>query len=415
MPAKDLLSDLKIKHLKPDPSRAYKRSDGAGLFLLVHPNGSKYWRFSYYWAQARQEIHLGQYPDLPLSRARELRDEARRDLASGVNPRDKKKAAQIALAYEAKNTFAAMAEDWVERKAPEWAPGTLKDCRKRLKAYILPALGPRPMAAIKTPELVQLLRDIETRGGEIAKRCRILIRSIFQHAINLGVIEFDPTTTLSAAFNAPAKRHFPAPTEPAAVGSILRAIHAPEIAGTVVSLALRLHPLVAVRPGELEAARWADFDFEAREWRFVPPKARKRAEHPHIVPLSRQALDILEQARKATVAASPWVFPNERSTNRPMSNGAMRATLARVGISSDVLVPHGWRAVFRTLGREQCGFEREWLEMQLAHTVPDTLGRAYNRTQWLKERREMMQRWADYLDELRLSAASGDFPRSAAG
>jgi integrase len=349
----------------------------------------------------KKELHLGVYPAIPLKRARELAQEAREAVARGEDPRALKKAAKVERSLEAVQTFEALGREWLKAKTPSWSESHAKGQARRFEKDLLPFLGKRPVKELKASDLVRALRALEERSGAwTAKRVRPLVHGIFRHAMSLGVLDADPTTTIHEATEAPPESHFAAPTDPAKVGSILRALDSADLAGVIVQAALRLHPLVVVRPGELRHARWADFDFEAREWIFIPPKTKKKKPEPHVVPLSRQALAILEGLKPYTGAAG-WVFPSPRAMTQPLSNGALGAALARIGIPKTELVPHGWRAVFRTLGAERCGFQWDCLEAQLAHAVPDVLGRSYNRAEWMEQRRAMMQQWADYLDELK--------------
>lgn len=396
---RQVLTDAKIRNIKPQ-ARPFNVTDGDGLFLYVQTNGSKCWRYGFRYLGKRKTLALGTYPEMSLARARELLAEARTHVAAGRDPCALKQEAKAAKKREAFETFEAVSRAWLTDNGPYWSETHRRDQARRLDKDILPLIGAKPIKEFKASELVALLRDVSKRGLETAKRTRVIIQSVFRYAVNIGVLDADPTTTLKDALKPPKPTHFAAPTDPSKVGEILRAIDADRIAGPIVHCALRLHPLVAVRPGELRQARWADFDFEENEWCF---KASKTGQD-HIVPLSRQALAILEQLKPFSFGRSEWVFPSIRSLRTPMSNGTLGASLERIGIRNDTLVPHGWRAVFRTLGRERCKFDREWLEMQLAHSVPDALGAAYNRTQWIDERRVMMQQWADYLDELKAGA-----------
>ncbi|MDR0965473.1 MAG: integrase arm-type DNA-binding domain-containing protein [Myxococcales bacterium] len=402
---RQVLTDAAIRNKKPK-ARPFNLTDGDGLFLYVQPGGAKYWRFAFYHLGKRKTLALGVYPDVSLTRARELTAEARAHVAAGRDPCALKKAAKAARVVEAQTTFEAVATAWMSEKSEKWTESHVKEQRRRLEKDLLPLIGTAPIAELKALDLVRALKVISERGLETAKRSRILLNGVFRYAAQSGIIEADPTPALAGAIDAPEVTHFPAPTDPSVVGGILRALDAADIAGPVLQSALRLHPLVVVRPGELERARWEDFDFEAKEWRFVPSKTQRRNKTPHVVPLSRQALAILDEVRPFS-CRSEWVFPGQWDRTKPMSNAAMRSGLARIGIGPDVLVPHGWRSVFRTLGAERCGFQWDCLEAQLAHAVPDVLGRAYNRAEWMEQRRAMMQRWADYLDELKAGTVKG--------
>lgn len=393
---KQALSDARIRSLKPK-ARPFPVTDGDGLFLLVHPSGAKSWRFSYYLHKRQKRLCLGSYPEIGLKRARELTAEARAQVAAGGDPckiKSEKKRRAIMIA---ENTFEAIARRWLAEKAPFWSLSHAEGQLRRLEKDIFPLIGAEPIAEMKAPILLEALKRVLTKKGEeTAKRARGIIQRVFRYAVLHGFLEADPTTALKDALPAPKHSHYKAPRTPKEVGAILRAIDTLKKNGGVVQYALRLHPYLAVRPGELERARWADIDFEAKEWRFNSSKTQVH----HFVPLSRQVLEILEELKTVT-GRHEWLFPNLWKTGRHISSSAMRANLARAGITPEQITPHGWRSVFRTLGAEECGISFDILEAQLAHAVPDVLGRAYNRTEWKRQRREAMQKWADYLDGLK--------------
>ncbi|MDR0966165.1 MAG: integrase arm-type DNA-binding domain-containing protein [Myxococcales bacterium] len=396
------LSDVEIRSLKAQ-ARPYNATDGDGLFLCVLPTGSKSWRFAFWYLGKRKTLVLGQYPEISLKRARELLAEARTHVAEGRDPCALKQAAKSARRLEVLETFEALSTQWLSEREPSWSASHAKGQARRLEKDLLPYLAGRPIKEIKAPELVATLRKLfERSGAEVTERAKQILYGVFRYAVNLGLLDTDPTTTLKGVTEAPQPTHFAAPAKDTVkVGGFLRMLEAPRLAGPLVQCALRLHPLVVVRPGELRCARWADIDFEAKEWRFVPSKTRKKNPEEHVVPLSRQAFAILEEVKPFSFGRSEWVFPSPRTMARPLSEAALNAALARAGIPNTELVPHGWRSVFRTLGAERCGFQWDCLEAQLAHAVPDVLGRAYNRAEWMEQRRVMMQRWADYLDELK--------------
>lgn len=393
---KQALSDAAIRTLKPRAS-AYPVTDGDGLFLLVRPTGTKSWRLSYYFNRKQRRLCLGSYPEIGLKRAREMTAEARAHVAAGVDPLEIKREERRKKEWELKNTFEAVAWQWYEEKAPVWAISYAREQKRCLKKNVLPVLGALPMTKIKAPLLVGALKEILAKGKETAKKARISIQGICRFALLNGLIEADPSTALKDAIPAPEGKHFAAPRTVKEVGAILRALDSLKEVGGIVQYALRLHPLLAVRPGELLGARWADIDLETKEWRFIAPKTKRH----HVVPLSRQALEILKELQ-AISGRFEWVFPNLWRTERHITNAAMRAHLRRIEIGPDALTPHGWRAVFRTLGAEECGFSFDVLEAQLGHAVPDVLGRAYNRAEWMAQRREAMQNWADFLDKAKV-------------
>jgi len=267
---------------------------------------------------------------------------------------------------------------------------------------VYPCIGTRPIAEIKAPEVLSVLKRQQNRGVlETAHRTRQAIGQVFRYAIRTGRAENDPTQSLRGALPAVECRHMAAPTDPDKVAELLRVMSV--FKGTLtVSSAIRLLPLLFCRSGELRQMRWEDVDMEAREWRYRVSKTKT----DHIVPLSRQAIAILDDLRPVTVhLRGGWVFPGARSADRPMSDAAINAAYRRMGIDTrQELTGHGWRAVARTLLHERLGYPPEAIEHQLSHRVPDALGNAYNRTRFLDQRREMMQAWADYLDRLKTGA-----------
>lgn len=325
--------------------------------------------------------------------ARTKRDEAKTLLARGIDPGEKKKAEQRATAH----TFEAVTREWFARHSPTLAPGHADKIIRRFERDIFPWLGNQPVADV-TPRLVlDTLRYIESRGVlETAHRAKQNIGQVMRYAVATGRADRDPTQDLKGALPALKEdRHFPAFTDPAEVAALLRAIDA--FKGSFqVAYALKLAPLVFVRPGELRTAKWQGIDFPRAEWRFITSKTRLE----HLVPLSRQAIAILQSLFPVT-SSTGLVFPG-RDFTKPMSEVAMNAALQRLGFDTKTeMTTHGFRAMARTLLHEQLGFPPEVIEHQLAHRVPDRLGTAYNRTRFLEQRRVMMQAWADYLDQLR--------------
>jgi len=393
------LTDTAIRNAKPGPKPA-RLFDGGGLYLEVAPSGGKWWRLKYRIDGKEKRISLGVYPDVGLKEARERRDAARKMLASGIDPGAKRKAEKAARAALAADSFEVVAREWFERHLAGKAAGHRDKVVRRLERDVFPHLGTRPVAEIKAPEILAVARRIEARALETAHRALQNIGQVIRYAIATGRAEYDPTPSLRGALAPWKPEHMPAPTDPAKVGEILRSLDAFS-GGPVVGAALRLLPLLFVRPGELRTMRWDEVDLDAAEWRYTTSKTKT----DHLVPLSRQAVAILEELRPLTAHISGgWVFPGGRSPKTPMSNMAINAAYRRLGIDTrNELTGHGWRACARTLLHEQLGFPPEVIEHQLAHRVPDALGRAYNRTRFIKERRKMMQEWADYLDNLRTS------------
>lgn len=395
------LSDTAIRNAKsgPKPLRLF---DGGGLYLEVSPSGGKWWRLKYRFASKEKRLSLGVYPDVGLKDARDRRDAARKQLAAGIDPGAQRKAEKATRAELAANTFEAVAREWFIRHLDAKAPSHRDKVVRRLELYVFPYLGARPVTEIKAPEILAVVRRIEARNVlETAHRALQNIGQVIRYAVATGRADSDPTQSLRGALPPTTRRHMAAPIDPAKVGQILRMVDAFN-GGPIVHAALRLMPLLFVRPGELRTMRWADIDLDAAEWRYTASKTKT----DHLVPLSRQAIAILEELRPLTGhLPGGWVFPGGRSPKSPMSNMAINAAYRRMGIDTrNELTGHGWRAVARTLLHENLNYPPEIIEHQLAHAVPDTLGRAYNRTRFIAERRKMMQAWAEYLDTLQAGA-----------
>ena len=393
------LSAIQIKSAKAT-DKPIKLSDGGGLFLLVQPNSAKYWRLAYRFAGKQKTLALGVYPDVSLLDARNRRDDARKLLADGIDPGENKKATKAAGANRAANSFEVVAREWHGKFSPGWAATHSSKIIRRLEENIFPWLGARPIAEITAPELLTCIRRIEARGIlETAHRTLQHCGQVFRYAVQTGRAERDPSGDLRGAIPPVRdKGHFAAVTEPKQVAELLRTLDGYQ--GTfVVTSALRLAPLVFVRPGELRKAEWADFDLDAAEWRYTVTKTKQ----DHIVPLATQAVAILRELYALT-GQGRYVFPGARSNGRAMSDNAILAAMRRMGISKDEMSGHGFRAMARTVLDEVLGVRPDLIEHQLAHAVRDPLGRAYNRTTHLPERRQMMQQWADYLDKLKAGA-----------
>ncbi|HMV53652.1 MAG TPA: integrase arm-type DNA-binding domain-containing protein [Rhodocyclaceae bacterium] len=391
------LTDTAIRAAKP-ADKPVRLFDSAGLYLEVAPSGGKWWRWKYRWDGKEKRLSFGVYPDVPLKVARERRDAARALLASGVDPGEHRKAQKAAGTDRAASSFEVLAREWFAKFASSWEPSHADRIIRRLERDIFPWIGSRPVDEITAPELLAVLRRIEERGAiETAHRARQNCSQVFRYAIVTGRAERDPSVDLRGALPPAQSEHFAAVTEPRDVAALLRACDA--YAGTLVTrCALRLAPLVFVRPGELRKAEWSEFELDAAEW--VIPAARMKMRTAHLVPLSTQAVQILRELHALT-GAGRYVFPSARTPTRPMSDNAILAALRRMGFGRDEMTGHGWRAAARTILDEVLGERPDIIEHQLAHAVRDPLGRAYNRTAHLPARRQMMQRWADYLDELR--------------
>lgn len=390
-----MLTDTKLRSLKAK-DKVYRIADSNGLAIEVRPTGAKYWRYRYRYAGNATMATLGEYPAMALAEARVARDKARAQLKAGANPVHVAQAKRAAIAERTENTFGAIADELLYKRAREGlGVGSVKR-ERRLIDKDLASVKNFPIADVSAPSLLAALRKIEARGTiETAHRARSFAGLVFKYAIATGRTKTNPAADLIGALQQPQKQHFASVTDPAKVGDVLRAIHAYR-ATPVVMAALKLAPLVFVRPGELRTARWEDIDLEAGEWRYTASKTGT----PHIVPLSGQAVTILEELQPIT-NRSDYVFPSIRSAKRPMSENAVNVALRTMGFDGDTMTGHGFRAMARTILDEVLGFRPDFIEHQLAHAVRDPNGRAYNRTAHLAERRKMMQTWADYLDKLR--------------
>jgi integrase len=394
------LNDTKLKNAKTT-DKPIKLSDGGGLFLLVQPNGKKGWRLSYRFEGKQKTLSLGVYPDVSLKKARVKREEFRELLADGIDPSEARKAAK-AIEKVAEESFEAIARDWHLRKhSKEVSTGHASTTLKRLESKVFPWIGSDPINEITPPQLLSVLRRIETAGAlETAHRIKSICGQVFRYAVAIGKAERDPTADLRGVLPAADKNHLAAITDPSKIPPLLKAID--EYEGSIVTrAALRLAPLVFVRPGELRHAEWEEINLDAAEWNI--PAGKMKMKHAHLVPLSRQACDVLKEIQAIT-GGGRYVFPSVRSLDRPMSDNTINGALRRLGYEKTEMTGHGFRATARTLLDEVLQVRPDLIEHQLAHTVKDALGRAYNRTQHLEERRKMMQTWSDYLDGLKKGA-----------
>ncbi len=389
------LTDTAIRNAKPE-EKPVKIADGGGLYLLLNPKGSKWWRLDYRFDGKRKTISMGVYPEISLKDARERRDEARKLLAQGIDPGENRKAIKAAKEEHATNSFEIVAREWFGKNRHTWAPSHADKVLARLENDVFPWLGKRPVAGIGAPEVLEILRRIEKRGTlDTAHRAKGNISQVMRYAIATGRAERDPCPDLRGALPPAKEKNFPAITDPKAVAELLRAIDA--FRGTfVVRCALLLAPMLFVRPGELRRAEWSGFDLDRAEWRYLVTKTKTE----HCVPLACQAITILRELHALT-GRGRYVFPG-RDPKQAMSEAAVNAALRRMGYDTKTeITGHGFRAMARTILHEELHFDPAVIEHQLAHSVPDALGTAYNRTKFLKERRTMMQTWADYLDQLK--------------
>jgi integrase len=394
-----LLTLTKIQNTKP-AKRPIRLFDGRGLYLEVAPAGSRWWRFKYRFAGKEKRISLGVYPDVGLKQARDKREAARKQVAEGVDPSEARKQARQTLIDSTVNTVEAIAREWFEKHSPGWEPSYSAKLLSRLEANVFPWIGSRPISDIKAPELLSILRRVESRGAlETAHRLLNYCGSIFRYAIGTGRAERDVSADLRGALTPSIPTHHASITDPQGVAGLLRAIEGYR-GSEVTKAALRLAPLVFVRPGELREAEWTEIDLDAGEWRI--PAERMKMPSKHIVPLSRQAVAILRDLRPLT-GNGHYVFPGARSRSRPMSENAVNGGLRRLGYTGTEMTGHGFRSMASTLLNEQ-GWNRDAIERQLAHSERNSIRAAYNFAEHLPERRKMMQAWADYLQELTVGA-----------
>ena len=389
------LTDVTVRTAKPR-DRTYKLSDSGGLYVEITPAGGKRWRWKYRIEGREKLLSMGVYPDVPLVAARGRRDDARKLLASGVDPSVHRQAAKAAQAESAANSFEVIAREWFVKHQSGWAESHSSKLLTRLEKDVFPYIGSRPISEITAPELLKALRRIEERGAlETAHKARFSCGQVFRYAIATGRTERDISADLRGALPPVVVKHIASITDPALVGPLLRVLDGYQ--GTlVVRAALKLAPMFFMRPVELRTAQWADIDLEKGEWRPFVSKVKK----DHIVPLATQAIQILKELHPLT-GRGRFVFEGARSIKRPMSANTVNAALRRLGIPSEELSGHGFRAMARTILDEVHEVRPDFVEHQLTHVVKDPLGRAYNRTTHLPARRKMMQLWADYLDQLR--------------
>lgn len=396
------LTELQVKNAKPQ-NKSKKLFDGGGLFLLVTPAGGKLWHFKYRFGGKEKKLSFGPYPTVSLTDARKQREDTRRLLVEGVDPGEVRKGVkEDALA--SLRTLKLVAEEWLEKNKPAWSELHYATVVGRLKYNVYDVIGDRPIAELKRGEVISLLKEIGELRGKVAtaKKVKIYLSQIFRFALNNDWIDTIPTGDLKVSEILPKVKlgHRPAITVPKEVGALLRAIESLNGSCTVKN-AMRLAPLVFLRPGELRKAEWHEFDLDAGEWNI--PAERMKMRVPHLVPLSTQAVEIMREMQPLT-GKGRYVFPNQRSASRPMTDAALGAALRRMGYEQGEVCAHGFRATARTNLEEVLQFRIDIIEHQLAHMVKDAHGRAYNRTSYLPDRRKMMQVWADYLDGLKAGA-----------
>nr|WP_315488001.1 integrase arm-type DNA-binding domain-containing protein [uncultured Rhodoferax sp.] len=377
-----------------------KHTDGGGMYLLVNASG-KYWRMNYRFAGKQKTLALGVYPAVSLAEARKRREKAREQLATDIDPSFAKQTDKQAKADLSTNTFELIARDWLLKTKVCRAAITQDKVTSWLEKDVFPQIGKKPISTIGPRDVLAMVRKIEAREAfDTAHRVSQLCGQVFRYAVANGTAERDVTQDLRGALAAVPKKHYPAITEPKQLGELMRSIFG--YSGHLYSVAaLKLTPLVFVRPGELRMAEWAELDLDAAEWRI--PGSRMKMGVDHLVPLCTQAVEILRGLQPVT-GHGRFVFPSLRSGERPMSENTINAALRGMGYAKEVHCAHGFRATARTIMDEVLGERVDLIEHQLAHAVKDPNGRAYNRTAHLPARKQMMQRWADYLDRLRLGA-----------
>jgi integrase len=389
--ATDFLTEARIRSAKPK-GRPYKLRDGGGLFLLITPANARLWRLRYKVRGRESMLGLGTYPATSLKAARARRAELRTALEAGKNPAAERRAERESSA----NTFEAISREWLAKQP--FAPKTLKKAVWTFEDLLFPYVGSRPVSALTPPELLEVFRRLERRGKhETAHRAKQRVGQVIRYAIATGRAERDPTVDLRGALTPIKVTNRAAVTDPREVAQLLRALHGYR-GHYVVETAIKLAPLVFVRPGELRAAEWAEMDLDAGEWRIAAHRTKMR--RPHFVPLARQAVDILREIEPLT-GRGRYVFPSPRSALRPLSDNAITAALRRIGYTGEQMSWHGFRAMASTLLNET-GYPPDVIELQLAHQERNEVRAAYNRAQRLEERRKMMQAWANYLDALRV-------------
>ena len=393
------LSDIAIRNAKTK-EKPYKLSDSGGLFILITSSGGKLWRYSYRFDGKQKTFSLGSYPDVGLKEARESHAAARKILSAGVDPSENRKNQIAAKKLSASNSFELVAREWWQSHMKNKADSHKEKVIRRFELYLFPWLGKKPISEITAPQFLEVIKRIEKQNiAETAKRTLQTAGQVFRYAVQNGMIVRDITADLKGALAATTVKHMAAFTEPKDVAELLLALDG--FKGTLtVQCAIKLAPLVFVRPSELRMAKWADIDLEDGTWQYLVSKTKTN----HIVPLSTQAVAILKEIHPLS-GHGEYVFQGGHSPLKPMSESAINAALKRLGYDTKTQITgHGFRAMARTILHERLNIDPAIIEHQLAHKVPDTLGSAYNRTKFIDQRKSMMQTWADYLDSLKIGA-----------
>jgi integrase len=393
------LSDIAVRNAKHE-DKPRKLADEKGLFLLIHPNGSKYWRMKYRIVGKEKLLALGVYPEVTLATARQRRDDARKMISNGVDPSLVKQQVKRSKSEAAANSFEVVSREWIISHMANKSESHRERTLRRFETYLFPWVGNRPISDLTAPDILQCVKRPQNQNKlETAHRVLQAAGQVFRYAVQTGRAVRDVTADLKGALPSPNVKHMASFTEPKQVAELLRAIDG--FQGTLtVECALRLAPLVFVRPSELRRAKWADIDLERGEWSYRVSKTNT----DHLVPLSKQAIEILKIIHPLS-GRGEFVFIGGHDPKKPMSEAAINASLKRMGYDTKTeITGHGFRAMARTILHERLGVDPHVIEHQLAHKVPDALGAAYNRTKFVDQRTLMMQQWADYLDELKAGA-----------
>nr|WP_320193596.1 integrase arm-type DNA-binding domain-containing protein [uncultured Desulfobacter sp.] len=387
------LTKKQVEHAKPR-AKQWKLTDGQGMYLLITKTG-KYWRYDYRFLNKRKTLALGVFPDITLKQARSSHQKARDLLNDGIDPSQHKKTVKVALLESSENSFGALSQEWQARQ--KWTEGHRRTVISRLERDILPYLKDRPVSEITAREVLTVCRRVEERGAiESAHRIKTIISQIMRYCVAKEIVDGDPCRDLKGALTPTASKNMAAITDPQEVGGLMRAIDGYQ-GNEVTRAALKLAPLVFVRPGELRHAEWSEIDFDRRLWIIPPEKMKGRIKH--MVPLSNQAFKIISELHPKT-GGGRYLFPSIRTSERPMSDNAVLSALRRMGYSKEQMVGHGFRAMAST-NLYELGWRSELVEMQLGHKDPNEVRASYNHAKYLQERIEMMQAWADYLDGLK--------------
>lgn len=406
---RQMLTDTAIKNAKPE-SKPRKLADEKGMYILIQANGGKLWRLDYRFLNKRKTLALGTYPDTSLAQARIKRDEARSLVASGIDPSEHRKETKALAKMNAENTFSSLADEWHQLHNKNKSERHKQRVKRWLEFYLYPNLGNKPISSITAPMVLETTSTLQKQGKlETAHRIIQTAGQVFRYAIQKGFAKYNPAPDLKGALPPPVVKNMAAMIEPKDFANLLRAIDTYQ-GSLTVQCALKLAPLLFQRIGELRHMKWADLDFNNNEWRYLVTKTKTQ----HIVPLSKQSIDILKTVQNYS-GHSTYVFMGGRTHERPMSENAINAALRSLGYDTQQdITGHGFRAVAQTLGEQELGLDPKHIERQLAHAVANPLGTAYERAQFLKDRKVMMQRWADYLDTLKAGAKVIQFSNEAA-